>query len=110
MVVLSGIAVMLNAQGKPGDAKSTFCVGLIIGAVGLANIVYDVDEWSVKKKIGIHYLLMLVSVYPVLLASGWLPLRGPLDFVLAWCWFTLCGVGILALIGLAYLVWSRRAH
>lgn len=44
MVMLSGIAVMLNAQGKPADAKQTLFVGLIIGAVGLANIVYDVDS------------------------------------------------------------------
>lgn len=59
------------------------------------------------KKIGIHYLLMLVTVYPILLASGWFPLNRPLDYVLVWCWFTVCGICILALLGLGYLVWSR---
>lgn len=107
MLIMMGIAAGLRAQGKEADARSTFMVALIVGAVGAANVVYDFDAWSVPKKIGIHFLLMLVTVYPVLLFSGWFPMEGTADALKVFGYFCATGVGILAFLGLVFVLVGR---
>lgn len=107
MIVMILIAAALQAGGKSSDARSTFMVGLIVGAVAVANVVYDLDHWSVAKKIGIHFLLMLVTVFPILLVSGWFPVRNAVDALTIFGYFVMTGVVILAVIGLGFWTVGR---
>ncbi|GBG94194.1 hypothetical protein LFYK43_06530 [Ligilactobacillus salitolerans] len=74
-VIMSVIALILNFQGKSADAWSTFCTALIILFVGAATVIYNIERFSLFKQTLLHIMIMLVTVYPVLLLSGWFPLR-----------------------------------
>lgn len=65
MMVLS-FFIEDNAQ-----AHSTFIVGLIIGVTIVTIPIYDLDSWSLTKRSVVHFLLMLLTVFPLLLFSGW---------------------------------------
>ena len=39
--------------------------------LGLASIIYELKQWSFRKQIMVHYLTMLVTVFPLLLLSGY---------------------------------------
>jgi hypothetical protein len=70
-------AVMLSMyawndfQGRTADAKVFLFYGLMALFLGLASIIYELKQWSFRKKIVVHYLTMLVTVFPLLLLSGY---------------------------------------
>ena len=53
------------------QAKSTLINGLIAAIVIVAIPIYDVNRWSLAKRSIIHFLLMLVTVLPLLIYSEW---------------------------------------
>lgn len=103
---MTGIAAALWFTNKPEDARSTFLVGLIIAAVGMASIIYDFDNWSLGKRIGIHFLVMCATVLPVLVFSGWFPTNSLLDYLAIFGIFVATGLGILVVIGVG--LWINR--
>lgn len=105
--VMLGIAGLLKHQQKTDDARGTFIASFIVFFVGAASLIYDVDSWSLGKKIGIHYLVMLVTVYPTLLLSGWFPVNNVVDALKVLGFFTAAGAGILAVIGLIFLIKNK---
>lgn len=60
-----------NFQGKATDAKAFLFYGFMALVLGLASIIYEVKQWSFRKQIVVHYLTMLVTVFPLLLLSGY---------------------------------------
>lgn len=60
-----------NFQGRAGDAKAFLFYGFIALFLGLASIIYEIKQWSFRKQIMVHYLTMLVTVFPLLLLSGY---------------------------------------
>ncbi|XZO08742.1 DUF3021 family protein [Weissella paramesenteroides] len=36
----------------------------------MTTVIYEIDQWSFAKQSLIHFLLMFITVYPVLLFSG----------------------------------------
>lgn len=60
--------------------KSIFINGLIATILAASSVIYDNEKWSLKKQSLIHFSLMLVTVFPLLLISGWYPLQNPKDF------------------------------
>lgn len=97
LIVMTGISLIMKHQKlDPFQIKSTFIVGLIITAVVAANVVYDIDTWSLTKRTVIHFILMLVTVFPCLLASGWFPLNNFTDYLKV--------IGIFLLVGL--ILWT----
>jgi hypothetical protein len=58
-------------QGRAADAKAFLFYGFMALFLGLASIIYEVKQWSFRKQIIVHYLMMVVTVFPLLLLSGY---------------------------------------
>lgn len=72
----------------PAQAKSTAIAGIIVGITLCTIPVYDIDAWSLAKRSLLHFAIMLVTVLPLLLWSGWFP---PLIAVAVFLAFGLVG-------------------
>lgn len=105
--IMMGIAGLLQHQQKYHDARGTFFSSFIVLFLGLSSLIYDIDGWSVGKKIGVHFLLMCVTVYPTLLLSGWFPLHNVTDALKVFGYFVMTGAAILAVVGLFFLIKSK---
>lgn len=104
MVIMTAIGLALFAQGKPEDARSTLAVGVIVGAVSGATVIYQVERWSLTKQSLVHFVLMAVTVLPALLLSGWFPLDSVGGYLAVVGIFL--AVGAL-LWGVMYLIFTR---
>ncbi|CAM4346102.1 DUF3021 family protein [Weissella hellenica] len=91
-IIMSIIAYVLYLQNDFSNAKSVLCVALMALFIGFATIIYDIDQWTLIKKTIIHFLCMLVTIYPILLFSGWFPLTGLKDALIILGYFTMTGV------------------
>src|SRR5690625_7746714 len=65
LIIMGGIALLLYFQGKYADAKGTFIASLIAFFVGAATVMYNIDHWSFAKQSIVHFLIMLVTIYPI---------------------------------------------
>ena len=91
-IIMGGIALLLNYQEKYSDAKSTFFASLIVFFVGAATVIYNIDHWSLTKQSVVHFLIMLITVYPILLLSGWFTIASVFDALKVFLVFVLVGV------------------
>lgn len=92
LVIMGGIALILYFQGKYSDAKSTFVVSLIIFFVSAASIIYNIDGWSLTKQSGVHFTFMFITIYPILLLSGWFTITSVFDAFKILVLFVLVGI------------------
>jgi hypothetical protein len=60
-----------NFQGNSDDAKAFLFYGFMALFLGLASIIYEIKHWSFRKQIIVHYLTVLVTIFPLLLLSGY---------------------------------------
>lgn len=96
-VIMTGISLIMRAQELDSfQVKSTFITGLIITAVAAASVIYDIESWSIQKQSVVHFIFMLLTVFPCLLLSGWFPVNGIKDMILV--------LGVFIVIGA--LLWS----
>ncbi|MFC3419521.1 DUF3021 family protein [Salinicoccus hispanicus] len=70
-IIMGGIALLLYFQGDYSNARSTFLVAIIVFLVAAASVIYDLDHWTLFKRSIIHSLVMVITIYPILLLSGW---------------------------------------
>lgn len=97
LVIMSAISLILRSQGEGDDqVRSTFVTGLIIAAVAGASVIYDINDISLKKRSVIHLLVMIITVLPCLLLSGWFELNSFSDYLKV--------VGVFLIVGL--VMWS----
>lgn len=69
---MSGISIELKYRSGPGNqARSTFIVRLIISSVVGFSVLYNIESWSLQKQSLIHFVCMLVTIFPCLILSGW---------------------------------------
>ncbi|MEY8644793.1 DUF3021 family protein [Staphylococcus arlettae] len=80
-VVMSFISLILLLQEKNYQAKGTFITSLIILILGLSSFIYEINTLNLKQKTIVHFVLMLVTIYPILLLSGWFKLNVFLDYL-----------------------------
>ncbi|OUE32273.1 hypothetical protein BFL35_00780 [Clavibacter michiganensis] len=73
LVVMSAIGAYLLASGQTADGRSTLAVGVIVAATAAGSLLYQVPGWSLPRQSVAHFALMLVTVLPALLLSGWFP-------------------------------------
>lgn len=100
-IIRGGIPLIIMGIGtyfsyKSGDMaqfKMMVAVTIIAASLSGFSAIYDYDVWSVKKKISLHTLAMLCTVYPALLYSGWFDEFGWLGSVIALAMFA--GVGVV---------------
>ncbi len=79
-------------QGLTDDAYAYFIYGLIIFFLGLASVIYQINQWSFLKQIIVHYLVMLMTVFPTLLLSGFYPLDSLKDLLNVYLQFNKVGI------------------
>ncbi|OUE25653.1 DUF3021 domain-containing protein [Clavibacter michiganensis] len=73
LVVMTAIGTYLLADGQAADGRSTLAVGVIVAATASGSLLYQVGGWSLTRQSVTHFALMLVTVLPALLMSGWFP-------------------------------------
>ncbi|WP_240510234.1 DUF3021 family protein [Virgibacillus profundi] len=91
-IIMSGIALLLYFQGKYSDAKGTFVVSLIAFFVGAASIIYNIEHWSLTKQSAVHFVIMLITIYPILLLSGWFTITSVFDAFKIFILFVFVGI------------------
>ncbi|MFI8575332.1 DUF3021 family protein [Rossellomorea aquimaris] len=96
-------------QGSSAISNIFFFYGLIAFFLGLASVIYEIEQWRFLKQIMVHYLVMLMTVFPTLLMSGIYPLDSFRDVVNVFFLFNKVGV-ILFLITYFIFTWRKRAY
>lgn len=91
-IIMGGIALLLYFQEDYSDAEGTFIAGLIAFFVGAATVIYNIDRWSLTRRSVIHFLIMLITVYPILLLSGWFTISSVLDAFVIFLLFAAIGI------------------
>ena|SRR5699024_2456551 len=94
LIIMGGIALILHFQGKYTDAKGTFIASLIAFFVSAATVIYNIDHWSFTKQSVIHFFIMLLTVYPILLLSGWFTITSIFDAFKVLLLFISVGIAI----------------
>ena len=79
IIILSIIMVLQSVDVN--NIKGTLITGIIVSIIAAASVIYEIKSWSLKKQSIIHFLVMLFTVYPLLLVSGWYKLSSPLDYI-----------------------------
>ena len=79
-IVMVAISLFIE---DPAQSSGTLFAGLIAAVTIAAMPVYDIGSWSLTKRSAVHFLAMVVTVLPLLLASGW------------FTWPVACGVFLL---------------
>jgi xanthine/uracil permease len=77
LIIMTAIGVTLFSQGSADDGRSTIAVGVILGATMGASVIYQVEQWPLRKQSLTHLGVMAGTVLPALLLSGWFPLDTP---------------------------------
>ncbi|MGX7393652.1 DUF3021 family protein [Carnobacterium mobile] len=81
-IIMTGISFLMKAQNLDSfQVRSTFVTGLIITAVAAASVIYDIKHWSLLKQSVVHFIIMLGTVLPCLLLSGWFPVGEAQDIL-----------------------------
>lgn len=97
LIVMTAISLLMKNQGKaPQEVKGVFVAGLIMTVVAAASVLYEIEGWSFTKQLIVHHLAMLVTVYPLLLVSGWFRVKTWLDALIVLGIFYLVGIAIIA--------------
>jgi hypothetical protein len=71
LVLMSAIGAYLLAGGQTDDGRSTLAVGVIVASTSAGSLLYQVPGWGLPRQSVAHFALMLVTVLPALLLSGW---------------------------------------
>lgn len=90
MSTLSGIMKLQHIDDY--SVNSTFITGLIITAVAATSVIYDVTSWTLARQSIVHFLIMLITVYPCLVFSGWFSTKSILDLVKIFGFFLIAGI------------------
>ena len=96
-------------QGSSDVSNQLLFFGSIAFFLGLASVIYEIEQWRFLKQIIVHYLVMLVTVFPTLLLSGYYPLSSFIDVLNVYFLFNKMG---LLLFLSTYLIfkWRHRAY
>ena len=104
-IIMTAISLMMKYQGVDVfQVKSTFLVGIIVTSVAAASVIYEIENWSLLKQSVVHFVIMLVTVFPCLLVSGWFKLNNILDYIKVFGIFLFAGV---VLWSIAYFIFGK---
>lgn len=92
-IIMSVISLIMYYQKIDfSQVKSTFIVGIIVAVVAAASVIYDIEKWSLFHRSIVHFLVMVITVFPCLLISGWFELKSITDYLKIFGIFLLCGI------------------
>ncbi|WGG46580.1 DUF3021 family protein [Rossellomorea sp. DA94] len=96
-------------EGTSAISKQLFLYGLIAFFLGVASVIYEVKRWRFIQQILVHYLVMLVTVFPTLLLSGIYPIDSFRD--IANVYFLFNKVGLILFLSTYFMFkWRNRAY
>ena len=91
-VIMLALTLMMKYQKiDQSQIKGTFLTGVIISIVAAASVIYDIEKWSLLKQSAIHFIVMILTIFPCLLISGWYELSSFADYLKVFGIFLLCG-------------------
>ncbi|MFP7288575.1 DUF3021 family protein [Shouchella clausii] len=91
-VILLIISIWNMLHGAADVAKTFLFYSLVIFFLGLASVIYQIKQWSFIKQIIVHYMAMLITVFPVLLLYGSYPLNSFMDVLKVYFHFNEVGL------------------
>jgi hypothetical protein len=65
--------------------------------LGLTSVIYEVRRWSFPKQILIHWATMHVTILPLVIFSGFLPVTSLQDAILTYLKFNVSGLILFTL-------------
>ena len=105
LAIIIILSIIMGLQSvDENNIKGTLITGIIVSIIAAASVIYENESWSLKKQSAIHFLVMLFTVYPLLLISGWYKLSSPLDYVGVFCSFLCFGI-VFWLLG--YIIFGK---
>ena len=91
-VIMSALALIMTYQKiDTSQTKGTFLTGVIVSIVAAASVIYDIEKWTLLKQTAIHIIVMILTIFPSLLISGWYELSSFADYLKVFGIFLLCG-------------------
>ena len=79
-------------QGSTINIKTFLLNGLILLIVGITSVIYNISSLSFFKQIIVHYTIMLLTVFPILLFSGYYSLGSSRDVLNVYLLFNTVGI------------------
>ncbi|MCA1065733.1 DUF3021 family protein [Rossellomorea sp. AcN35-11] len=92
IILLAFFLFMSLWKTSPDHSSIFYHYGLMAFFLGCASVVYEIKQWSFSKQIIVHYLVMLITVFPTLLLSGFHPLHTFGDVVKVFFQFNKVGI------------------
>ena len=104
-LIMTTLSIVMKCQGiDVFQVRSTFIVGLIITFLAATSVIYEYEKWSIRKQAIVHFLIMLGTVFPCLLISGWYELNNTLDYLKVFSNFLLTGIVLFCVM---YFVFTK---
>ena len=104
-LIMTTLSIVMKYQSIDAfQVRSTFIVGLIITFLAATSVIYEYEKWSIRKQAIVHFLIMLGTVFPCLLISGWYELNNTLDYLKVFSNFLLTGVVLFCVM---YFVFTK---
>ncbi|WP_346244186.1 DUF3021 family protein [Shouchella clausii] len=91
-VILLIISIWNMLHGSADVANIFLFYSLVTFFVGGASVIYQIKQWSFLKQIIVHYMAMLITVFPVLLLYGSYPLNSFIDVLKVYFHFNKVGL------------------
>lgn len=105
LIIMTTISIIMKHQAQDAfQVKSTFLVGIIVTSVAAASVIYEIENWSLFRQSVVHFVTMLVTVFPCLLVSGWFKLNNISDYIKVFGIFLFTGI---VLWGIAYFIFGK---
>lgn len=105
--IMSIIAIFLYYDNQGYNAKGTFLVGLIIAVVAGASVIYDMDNLSIISRSVLHFIVMLLTIYPILIFSGWFNTTSFVDHLIIFIIFLFTGLILWTIFMIVYKIFLR---
>ncbi|MEI2664122.1 DUF3021 family protein [Rossellomorea sp. LJF3] len=96
-------------EGSSAVSKHLMIYGLIAFFLGVTSVIYEVGRWRFIQQIVVHYLAMLVTVFPTLLLSGMYPVDSIRDVASVYFFFNKVGL-VLFLTTYFIFKWRHLAY
>ncbi|MEW8967032.1 DUF3021 family protein [Exiguobacterium alkaliphilum] len=102
LLAASGVLALYNVlSGDTESVRLTLTYGGIGFFLGVTSVIYEVRRWSFPKQIFIHWIVMHVTILPLVFLSGLVPVNSVQDFGRLYVNFNVSG---LILFGVTHLV------
>lgn len=92
-IIMECMALILFFIGKSKvEYMGTAFTGLIVSIVLGSSLIYNIDTWSLIKKTIVHFCVMVVTIFPILLISGWFTINSVFDYLKIFLYFIFIGI------------------